>query len=81
MELRSHMIPDEDRTRCWRTDSPRHPTAMGASTEYPAYGPTYNPWDLGRIPGGSGGGSAAAVAAHEAPIAVGTDAAASPRPA
>src|SRR5262249_7731814 len=47
--------------------------AMGSSTEYSAYGPTHNPWDLGRIPGGSGGGSAAAVAAHEAPIAIGTD--------
>ncbi len=47
--------------------------AMGSSTEHSAYGPTRNPWDLGRIPGGSGGGSAAAVAAFEAPIAVGTD--------
>lgn len=47
--------------------------AMGSSTEYSAYGPTRNPWDLDRIPGGSGGGSAAAVAAFEAPIAVGTD--------
>jgi len=47
--------------------------AMGSSTEHSAYGPTHNPWDLGRIPGGSGGGSAAAVAAYEAPLAVGTD--------
>src|SRR4051812_20690058 len=47
--------------------------AMGSSTEYSAYGPTRNPWDLGRIPGGSGGGSAAAVAAREAPLAIGTD--------
>ncbi len=47
--------------------------AMGSSTEYSAYGPTRNPWDLDRIPGGSGGGSAAAVAAFEAPLAVGTD--------
>ncbi len=47
--------------------------AMGSSTEHSAYGPTHNPWDLDRIPGGSGGGSAAAVAAFEAPIAVGTD--------
>jgi aspartyl-tRNA(Asn)/glutamyl-tRNA(Gln) amidotransferase subunit A len=47
--------------------------AMGSSTEYSAYGPTNNPWDLGRIPGGSGGGSAAAVAAYEAPLAIGTD--------
>ncbi|MGL5859472.1 MAG: Asp-tRNA(Asn)/Glu-tRNA(Gln) amidotransferase subunit GatA [Angustibacter sp.] len=47
--------------------------AMGSSTEHSAYGPTRNPWDLGRIPGGSGGGSAAAVAAFEAPLAIGTD--------
>jgi aspartyl-tRNA(Asn)/glutamyl-tRNA(Gln) amidotransferase subunit A len=47
--------------------------AMGSSTEHSAYGPTHNPWDLGRIPGGSGGGSAAAVAAFEAPWAIGTD--------
>src|SRR4051812_40256780 len=47
--------------------------AMGSSTEYSAYGPSHNPWDLGRIPGGSGGGSAAAVSAYEAPIAIGTD--------
>ena len=47
--------------------------AMGSSTEYSAYGPTYNPWDLTRIPGGSGGGSAAALAAYEAPLSIGTD--------
>jgi aspartyl-tRNA(Asn)/glutamyl-tRNA(Gln) amidotransferase subunit A len=47
--------------------------AMGSSTEHSAYGPTRNPWDLSRIPGGSGGGSAAAVAAYEAPLAIGTD--------
>jgi len=47
--------------------------AMGSSTEHSAYGPTRNPWDLDRIPGGSGGGSAAAVAAYETPLAVGTD--------
>ncbi len=47
--------------------------AMGSSTEHSAYGPTRNPWDLDRIPGGSGGGSAAALAAYEAPLAVGTD--------
>jgi aspartyl-tRNA(Asn)/glutamyl-tRNA(Gln) amidotransferase subunit A len=47
--------------------------AMGSSTEHSAFGPTHNPWDLERIPGGSGGGSAAAVAAFEAPLAIGTD--------
>ena len=44
--------------------------AMGSSTEHSAYGPTRNPWDLDRIPGGSGGGSAAAIAAFEAPLAI-----------
>jgi aspartyl-tRNA(Asn)/glutamyl-tRNA(Gln) amidotransferase subunit A len=47
--------------------------AMGSSTEHSAFGNTRNPWDLDRIPGGSGGGSAAAVAAFEAPLAIGTD--------
>ncbi|MFF7457820.1 Asp-tRNA(Asn)/Glu-tRNA(Gln) amidotransferase subunit GatA [Kitasatospora sp. NPDC008115] len=47
--------------------------AMGSSTENSAYGTTGNPWDLSRIPGGSGGGSAAALAAFEAPLAIGTD--------
>ena len=47
--------------------------AMGSSTEHSGYGPTRNPWDLDRIPGGSGGGSAAALAAFEAPLATGTD--------
>lgn len=47
--------------------------AMGSSTEYSAYGPTHNPWDTDRIPGGSGGGSAAALAAYEAPLAIGSD--------
>ena len=47
--------------------------AMGSSTETRAYQTTRNPWDTDRIPGGSSGGSAAAVAACEAPVSLGTD--------
>ena len=47
--------------------------AMGSSTEHSAYGPSHNPWDLDRIPGGSGGGSSSAVASFQAPLAIGTD--------
>ena len=47
--------------------------AMGSSTEHSAYGPSHNPWDLGRIPGGSGGGSSSVLASFQAPLATGTD--------
>ncbi|MFT3900531.1 MAG: Asp-tRNA(Asn)/Glu-tRNA(Gln) amidotransferase subunit GatA [Gordonia sp. (in: high G+C Gram-positive bacteria)] len=47
--------------------------AMGSSTENSAYQVTRNPWDIERIPGGSGGGSAAALASYSAPLAIGTD--------
>ncbi|OMC54660.1 aspartyl/glutamyl-tRNA amidotransferase subunit A [Mycobacterium sp. IS-836] len=47
--------------------------AMGSSTENSAYGPTRNPWNIERVPGGSGGGSAAALAAFQAPLAIGSD--------
>lgn len=47
--------------------------AMGSSTEHSGYGPTRNPWDTERIPGGSGGGSATSVAARQSPLAVGSD--------
>ncbi|MFZ1287964.1 MAG: Asp-tRNA(Asn)/Glu-tRNA(Gln) amidotransferase subunit GatA [Candidatus Phosphoribacter sp.] len=47
--------------------------AMGSSTEHSAFGPSRNPWDLDRIPGGSGGGSSSVLASFQAPLAVGTD--------
>ena len=47
--------------------------AMGSSTEFSAYGASHNPWDLDRIPGGSGGGSSSAVASFQAPLALGSD--------
>ncbi|MEY4312303.1 MAG: hypothetical protein RLZZ571_1073, partial [Actinomycetota bacterium] len=45
----------------------------GSSTEHSAFGPTHNPWDLERIPGGSGGGSSACISAFEAPMSIGSD--------
>ncbi|WP_407317142.1 Asp-tRNA(Asn)/Glu-tRNA(Gln) amidotransferase subunit GatA [Isoptericola halotolerans] len=75
-------IPPYDATLVERIRAARMPIlgktnmdefAMGSSTEHSAYGNTHNPWDLDRIPGGSGGGSAAAVASFAAPLAIGTD--------
>ncbi|NBR62285.1 MAG: Asp-tRNA(Asn)/Glu-tRNA(Gln) amidotransferase subunit GatA, partial [Actinobacteria bacterium] len=47
--------------------------AMGSSTEFSAYGPSKNPWDLERIPGGSGGGSSSVISSFQAPLAIGSD--------
>ncbi len=47
--------------------------AMGSSTEHSAFGPSHNPWDLTRTPGGSGGGTSAAIASYQAALGIGTD--------
>lgn len=47
--------------------------AMGSSTEFSAYGPSKNPWDLSRTPGGSGGGSSSVISSFQAPLAIGSD--------
>ncbi|MBI2877912.1 MAG: Asp-tRNA(Asn)/Glu-tRNA(Gln) amidotransferase subunit GatA [Candidatus Tectomicrobia bacterium] len=79
--LRDH-IPDHDATLVERLKAAgavivgktnMHEFAYGATTNNPHYGPTHNPWDLERIPGGSSGGSAAAVAASLCIASIGTD--------
>ncbi|GAK59436.1 glutamyl-tRNA(gln) amidotransferase subunit A [Candidatus Vecturithrix granuli] len=81
-KILEHFVPPYDATVIQKLKQ-QHPVligrtnmdefAMGASTEHSAYGITRNPWDIERVPGGSSGGSAAAVAAGEAIAALGTD--------
>ena len=66
-----HRLLDSDLVILGKTNMDEF--AMGSSTENSAYGPTHNPWDLSRIPGGSGGGSSASLAAFESPLAIGSD--------
>ena len=81
-KILEHYIPVEDGTITWKLaeagtvllgKANMDEFAMGSSTENSAFWPTANPWDLGRVPGGSSGGSAAAVGAEFAPFALGTD--------
>ena len=65
-KLRNQMLPILGKTNL-------DEFAMGSSTEFSAYGPSKNPWDLTRIPGGSGGGSSSAVSSFQAPLAIGSD--------
>ena len=78
----SGWIPPYDATLVTKLKAARMPIlgktnmdefAMGSSTEHSAYGPSRNPWDLHRIPGGSGGGSSSVLASFQAPLAIGTD--------
>jgi len=65
-KLRNQMLPILGKTNL-------DEFAMGSSTEFSAYGPSKNPWDLTRIPGGSGGGSSSVVSSFQAPLAIGSD--------
>jgi aspartyl-tRNA(Asn)/glutamyl-tRNA(Gln) amidotransferase subunit A len=65
-KLRNQMLPILGKTNL-------DEFAMGSSTEFSAYGPSKNPWDIERIPGGSGGGSSSVVSSFQSPLAIGSD--------